>query len=80
MQIFAVICCVMIAFAGFIKSQKATSDAPSQVDDSQTLSEALQEAFRNRNYWLIHAGFFVCGFQVMFIATHLPSYLGDKGL
>ncbi|EPT9247906.1 MFS transporter [Photobacterium damselae] len=80
MQIFAVICCVMIAFAGFIKSQRATSDAPSQVDDSQTLSEALQEAFRNRNYWLIHAGFFVCGFQVMFIATHLPSYLGDKGL
>ncbi|ENX3945281.1 MFS transporter [Photobacterium damselae] len=80
MQIFAVICCVMIAFAGFIKSQKATSDAPSQVDNSQTLSEALQEAFRNRNYWLIHAGFFVCGFQVMFIATHLPSYLGDKGL
>lgn len=80
MQIFAVICCVMIAFAGFIKSQKATSDAPSKVDDSQTLSEALQEAFRNRNYWLIHAGFFVCGFQVMFIATHLPSYLGDKGL
>ncbi|MGR5186560.1 MFS transporter [Photobacterium damselae] len=80
MQIFAVICCVMIAFAGFIKSQKATSDAPSQLDDSQTLSEALQEAFRNRNYWLIHAGFFVCGFQVMFIATHLPSYLGDKGL
>ncbi|MGI2799736.1 MFS transporter [Photobacterium damselae] len=80
MQIFAVICCVMIAFAGFIKSQKATSDAPSQVDDSQTLSVALQEAFRNRNYWLIHAGFFVCGFQVMFIATHLPSYLGDKGL
>ncbi|ELV7517214.1 MFS transporter [Photobacterium damselae] len=80
MQIFAVICCVMIAFAGFIKSQKATSDAPSQVDDSQTLSEALQEAFRNRNYWLIHTGFFVCGFQVMFIATHLPSYLGDKGL
>ncbi|OLQ83127.1 MFS transporter [Photobacterium damselae subsp. piscicida] len=80
MQIFAVICCVMIAFAGFIKSQKATSDAPSQVDDSQTLSEALQEAFRNRNYWLIHAGFFVCGFQVMFIATHLPSYLGDKRL
>ncbi|HIF9240642.1 TPA: MFS transporter [Photobacterium damselae] len=80
MQIFAVICCVMIAFAGFIKSQKVTSDAPSQVDDSQTLSEALQEAFRNRNYWLIHAGFFVCGFQVMFIATHLPSYLGDKGL
>ncbi|WIH26106.1 MFS transporter [Photobacterium damselae] len=80
MQIFAVICCVMIAFAGFIKSQKPTSDAPSQVDDSQTLSEALQEAFRNRNYWLIHAGFFVCGFQVMFIATHLPSYLGDKGL
>ncbi|UJZ94979.1 MFS transporter [Photobacterium damselae subsp. damselae] len=80
MQIFAVICCVMIAFAGFIKSQKATSGSPSQVDDSQTLSEALQEAFRNRNYWLIHAGFFVCGFQVMFIATHLPSYLGDKGL
>ena len=31
-------------------------------------------------FWLLNAGFFVCGFQVVFIATHFPAYLDDKGL
>ncbi|WP_305460705.1 MFS transporter [Photobacterium leiognathi] len=82
MQIFALMCCVMIAFASFMKATKeneASANAP-MVDDSQTLKGALQEAFSNKSYWLIHMGFFVCGFHVMFIATHLPSYLADKGL
>ncbi|EAS41758.1 MFS transporter [Photobacterium profundum] len=87
LQIFALACCVIIAFASFMKtankeaksSLKAVSTVP-KIDDTQTLREALKEAFNNKSYWLIHAGFFVCGFHVMFIATHLPSYLADKGL
>ncbi len=47
---------------------------------SQTLREALAEAFSSRSYWLLNAGFFVCGFHVVFYGTHLPAYVADQGL
>ncbi|MGH8618601.1 MAG: MFS transporter [Burkholderiales bacterium] len=47
---------------------------------SQTIRQALAEAFRNGSFWLLTAGYFVCGFQVVFIAIHLPAYLKDHGL
>ncbi|WP_022943080.1 MFS transporter [Psychromonas hadalis] len=80
LQVFALLCCLIIAFASFIKTNKILGSENTPIDDNQTLKEALKEAFYHRGYWLIHAGFFVCGFHVMFIATHLPSYLADKGL
>lgn len=46
----------------------------------QSLSEALHEASGHSGFWLLTAGFFVCGFQVSFVGTHLPSFLADKGL
>lgn len=46
----------------------------------QSLADALREASGHRGYWLLNAGFFVCGFHIAFIATHLPAYLNDKGL
>jgi MFS family permease len=46
----------------------------------QSMREALGEAAGNRSYWLLNAGFFVCGFHIAFIATHFPAYLNDKGL
>lgn len=47
---------------------------------SQSLSAALAEAGRHPGYWLLNGGFFVCGFQLAFIGTHLPAYLTDGGL
>ena len=44
------------------------------------LVAALREAFGHRGFWLLNAGFTACGFQLAFIATHLPAYLLDKGL
>jgi MFS family permease len=41
---------------------------------------ALAEAFATRDFWLLCLGFFVCGFQVVFIAVHLPAFLADEGL
>jgi predicted MFS family arabinose efflux permease len=79
MQVFAMLCSLIIAFALFMKTEK-TSNQQSVEPDNQTLLEALKEALSHKGYWLIHAGFFVCGFHVMFIATHLPSYLADKHL
>lgn len=46
----------------------------------QSLSEALREASRHPGYWLLNFGFFVCGFHVAFISTHLPAFLADQGL
>ncbi|MEG3695134.1 MFS transporter [Vibrio coralliirubri] len=80
MQVFGVLCCLMISFALFMRAPKAASNKQAQAEENQTLKEALSEAFAHKGYWLIHAGFFVCGFHVMFIATHLPSYLADKDL
>ena len=46
----------------------------------QTIFQALQEAFQYPSFQLLMAGYFVCGFQVVFIGVHMPSYLRDKGL
>lgn len=46
----------------------------------QSAGEALREAMGHRGFVLLTIGFFVCGFQVVFIAVHLPAYLIDKGL
>ncbi len=82
LQGFAILSSLMIAFALFMKNGRAKTNQSSanQEDDNQTLKQALKEAFAHKGYWLIHLGFFVCGFHVMFIATHLPSYLADKHL
>jgi predicted MFS family arabinose efflux permease len=46
----------------------------------QTIVQALREALSYPSFQWLMAGFFVCGFQVVFIGVHLPSYLKDKGL
>ncbi|GLX88196.1 MFS transporter [Pseudomonas weihenstephanensis] len=46
----------------------------------QTLKEALHEACSHSGFWLLAFGFFVCGFQVVFIGIHLPAYLVDQHL
>jgi len=46
----------------------------------QSAQQAASEAFSHRGYVLLSAGFFVCGFQVVFVGVHLPSYLADRGL
>lgn len=53
--------------------------APRQAGQ-QTLGEALSEAARHPGFWLLSVGFFVCGFQVVFVGVHLPAYLVDQGL
>lgn len=46
----------------------------------QTLKQALREACSHSGFWLLAFGFFVCGFQVVFIGIHLPAYLVDQHL
>ncbi len=46
----------------------------------QSLGAALREAFAYPSFRWLMAGYFVCGFQVVFIGVHMPSYLKDHGL
>ncbi|MGP5324856.1 MFS transporter [Vreelandella titanicae] len=56
-------------------------DKPSAKTASDlSLKDALNEAAGQKGFWLLCLGFFVCGFQVVFIAVHLPGYLFDNGL
>jgi MFS family permease len=57
---------------GFAGGQTAKRD--------QSIMQAVREAFKYPSFQLLVAGYFVCGFQVVFIGVHLPSYLKDKGL
>jgi MFS family permease len=47
---------------------------------AQSAWEAIREAFTHKGFKLLTFGYFVCGFQVVFIGVHLPAYLADKGL
>jgi predicted MFS family arabinose efflux permease len=66
--------CAVLAIGVAGKPAEAT-DGP-----AQSLGQALNEAAGHRGFWLLNAGFFVCGFQLVFIATHFPAYLDDQGL
>ncbi|MDB5850146.1 MAG: transporter [Rhodoferax sp.] len=46
----------------------------------QSIGQAFREAIKYPSFQLLMAGYFVCGFQVVFIGVHMPSYLKDKGL
>ena len=58
--------------------REAPVAAPNQ--PAQSLGEALREAAGHSGFWLLALGFFVCGFQVVFIGVHLPAYLVDRQL
>jgi MFS family permease len=49
-------------------------------ESDQSIGAALAEAAAHRGFWLLTASFFVCGFQTIFVMTHLPAYLTDRGM
>ena len=68
---------IMPLALGLRESGFAGGQAPKR---EQTIIQALREAFKYPSFQLLMAGYFVCGFQVVFIGVHMPSYLKDKGL
>jgi predicted MFS family arabinose efflux permease len=58
----------------------AESRTPTPRPPPMPLRAVLEEALSVPGFWLLCFGFFVCGFHVVFIATHLPAYLTDRGL
>lgn len=66
--------------AAFIGSRADKVPLPSQGSASETLGQTLDEARRHGGYIVMAAAFFVCGLQLVFITTHLPTYLADCGI
>ena len=56
------------------------SEQPSPLREKLNTIQAIKIAFSDRSYTLLFFGFFVCGFHVQFIQTHLPAYITDEGL
>jgi len=72
----ALVAIVMLPMAFGLRElphQKATGP-------QQSMGEAIREAFAYRPFQLLVAGYFVCGFQLVFVGVHLPAYLKDKGV
>jgi predicted MFS family arabinose efflux permease len=61
--------------AGLVERRAAVAHA-----FQQSAVEAMREAIGHRGYVLLTLGFFVCGFQVVFVGVHLPAYLADRGM
>jgi len=49
-------------------------------EKEQTAVEAIKEAFSNKSFNYLTAGFFVCGWHIALVATHIPMHIRDKGL
>jgi predicted MFS family arabinose efflux permease len=75
--IFAVITLFMVPVAAAMRGRADTTQLAARPEES--LGQVLKLAMGNSSYRYLVAGFFVCGFHVMFIATHLPAYLTDAG-
>lgn len=65
----------IVPFVGLLRDRPLASHGA-----EQTLGQALREACSHSGFWLLALGFFVCGFQVVFIGVHLPAYLVDRHL
>ena len=52
----------------------------SRADRDQTFFSAIKEAFSHKGYVLLVLGFFVCGFQITLVGTHIPGYMQDRGM
>ena len=71
----------LIAF--FVRSPEITNKAGNSQNNNnndQSATNALKEAFTNKSYLLLISGFFVCGFHITLVGTHVPKYVIDRGL
>lgn len=75
------------AFAGRMRRQLESTGGGSAPDalaassvEERSMARAIRSAGRNDGFWYLSGGFFVCGFHVVFIQTHLPAFIEDAGL
>ncbi|MEA2925930.1 MAG: hypothetical protein QOD25_3052 [Alphaproteobacteria bacterium] len=79
--IFAAVVLLILPLSFALASPRgAAAVAEQSAPPRQSVVQALIEAFGHTSYVLLVLGFFTCGFQIFFVAVHLPAYLVDRGL
>ena len=76
--IFVIVLLIGFFIAFFVRSPLLTQSI--KKSNEQSTSTALKEAFKNKSYILLTSGFFVCGFHITLVGTHVPTYVIDRGL
>ena len=74
---------IIALFIGLMVSYFVRSPSLEQsieTPNSQSTLEAIREAFASKSYILLVSGFFVCGFHITLVGTHVPTYVIDRGL
>ncbi len=74
--------CLLLGLGLVVALFVSTPKIPAGTDqnNNQTATEALKEAFANKSFIYLTLGFFVCGWHIALVATHIPTYMMDKGL
>jgi len=74
--------CLLLGLGLVVALFVSTPKIPVGTDqnNNQTATEALKEAFNNKSFIYLTLGFFVCGWHIALVATHIPTYMMDKGL
>jgi MFS family permease len=70
----------LLPLAWMLRGKPQTTAAARGVGDGKTMKQAVRDAWADPSFLLLTAGFFVCGFHVAFISTHLPGVVALCGL
>jgi MFS family permease len=76
--VFMLVLILGLVMSFFVRSP-SLAQSPEKPNDQSTMN-ALREAFQNKSYLFLTAGFFVCGFHITLVGTHVPVYIADRGL
>ncbi len=74
--VIGAIAALMVPLSLGLRERQAIARQPTDI----SVRAALAEAYRHNGFRLLSFGYFVCGFQVVFIGVHLPAFLVDRGL
>jgi predicted MFS family arabinose efflux permease len=80
MWMMAVMALATAPMAWWLRGSPRAHHDHNERETTLTLRAQLKIASRSRSYWLLHAGFFTCGFHIAFLVTHLPGEVGLCGL
>ena len=78
LYIFTIVLIIGLIIAYFVRSPSLAQSL--ETPNDQSTMSALKEAFKTKSYVLLTAGFFVCGFHITLVGTHVPTYVIDRGL
>jgi MFS family permease len=76
--VFILVLILGLVMSLFVRSPSLTQSI--EKPNNQSTMNALKEAFQNKSYLFLTAGFFVCGFHITLVGTHVPVYIADRGL